>query len=397
MNTTQPLRILQMIEPGCDGAFHHVNDLVGFLLAAGQKVSLVYSSVRPSDRLFELVERVASAGGQVMDMQVGNRPCLGDFRVLKKLLPLIRTGKFDVVHVHCFKAGFLGRVAAFRCQVPCLYTPHGYPSAKGYSGKLQAQVVRTFEKVLRHRAFSIHVSEAEMTFARTVLGLNPNKQCVIHNGINLDVFCAADVDRKRRLRAKLGIPEDRILLGTVGRLCAEKDPVTLYRSFARFRCACPNVHFCHLGRGELRSDVDAVVREQSLENDVTRIDYSRDPVEFYQCLDVFVLTSVTEGLPISVIEAMACNLPMILSDIPGTRLFKQLGLTSAWYCQPQSPDEFAAAMQQWHGLHSSAAPPNHRQAVEQHFSAATNYRKILDLYRRLCRPVETSRIHGLVL
>ncbi len=103
-------RVLQVVEPGVDGVFRHVEGLVDYLHARDVSVDLAFSSRRGSDRLTRLVERVRERGGEALDLQVGNAPEPGDLAAVLSLVRAIRRRKPSVIHAHSSKAGALVRM-----------------------------------------------------------------------------------------------------------------------------------------------------------------------------------------------------------------------------------------------------------------------------------------------
>ena len=115
---------------------------------------------------------------------------------------------------------------------------------------------------------------------------------------------------------------------------------------------------------------------------MTWIDYLRDPVNFYQAVDGFILSSRYEGLSLAVLEALSADLPLILSDAPGNRDFAALGLSHFWSARPESPEAFSAAIMAWSGEMRRARPSNHRKIALVSFSSRAQFGAIEAEYRR---------------
>ena len=123
-------------------------------------------------------------------------------------------------------------------------------------------------------------------------------------------------------------PEDALVLGTVARYSAQKEPLVLYRALLKALDRLPALHFAHLGAGELSADVDAILEDApaSLRDRIHRTHRLEDTAAFYQTLDGFVLASRYEGLALSALEAASTGLPMILSRCPGNEEFLNTGM-----------------------------------------------------------------------
>jgi glycosyltransferase involved in cell wall biosynthesis len=381
------LPVLQVFEPGVDGAFRHVEKLVEFLIEHHYQVSVVYSSARSSDRLFELVDKVRASGGSATDIRVSNRPTMKDLHGLYILIKLLRSRKFEVVHAHSSKAGVLARVASRLADVPCIYTPHAY-FGMGSEAGMRAASYMAVERWLRNFAHTINVSNEELAFARDRLQVNPRMQSLIHNGVDFSRFVPGDLQRRVALRQKLDIPQDALVLGTVARFSSQKNPQLLYRTFARVAALQPEIYLAHLGNGELRGEIEQMVEAMGLRHRVRFIDYLADPESFYCALDGFILTSRYEGLPLSVLEALACNLPTILTDVPGNRTFQEFPLDQIWYGNDE--ESLAPAIESWHHAAQREQPPNHRDVARTQFSADACFERITALYSQARNRVRQS-------
>lgn len=374
------MRILLASEPGVDGVLRHVEGLTGFLLRAGYVVDLAYSSIRGSDRLTRLAARVVEAGGLSTDLRVGSRPGVGDLGALVRLRHLMKRGSPDVLHGHSSKAGALLRtLRLLGNRRPTFYTPHAY-YGMGRHSAAATLVFNSIERALEPLSHTINLSEGEARFAREVLRTPTSRQTLIHNGVNPELFRPADPGLRADLRRRAGIPDGALVLGTVGRFSPQKDPVTLYGAFAMAAARIPNLVLYHLGAGELEAEALAIPRAAGVANRVFHVRYLSEPVAFYQCLDGFVLASIYEGFAYCILEAMACNLPMILSTAPGNEAFFQLGLTHCWQVPPRRHGDFAAAIEHWASQGLRGNPCNHRAVACERFSEEVCFSRVLALY-----------------
>jgi glycosyltransferase involved in cell wall biosynthesis len=188
---------------------------------------------------------------------------------------------------------------------------------------------------------------------------------------------------KRRLRAKLGLPEDTLILGCIGRSSEQKDPLTLYRAFAQ--AAERPIALLHVGKGELDDTLTNLVHELGIAGRVFRFAYTATPADFYRVIDGFILTSRYEGFSLALLEAMAMNLPVIHSDAPGNRDLLMYPLSHRWSAAPGNVDAFAHCIMTWHDRMSASDPDtiNHRQIARARFDVRNSYGAVLQLYRSL--------------
>lgn len=374
----RPLRILQVSEPAFGGVLRHVDGLVSFLLGQGHFVALAYSSVRTSSRLDPLLERIERSRGKAYDLGVGNAPCLADLKALWRLLEIIRQEKIEIVHSHSSKAGALGRMAARISGKPCLYTPNAYYGLAPENPR-KAWVFNTIERALARIGLTVNVSPEEAEFARKTLRVDASHQVLLPNAVDCSVFRPASPDQRREARRQLGLPAQARILGSLGRLSYQKDPLTLIESFRLFAAQAPEAVLCHVGEGELEGECERAL-DESLAGKVVRIPYLQDPLPFYHALDGFVLTSRYEGLPFSALEALACNLPLILSDAPGHQLFRSLQLDRLGYAGVEDRGGFARQFEIWRQNLDAPLSMVHRQVAEQRFSLQRRCERVQQLY-----------------
>ncbi len=370
------MRVVHVMEPGFGGVLRHVEGLVASQLAAGHQVSLAYSTVRTSPRLWDLIETVRRAGGGLCDLRVGNAPGWRDLAAAHQLRKLICQQSADIVHAHSSKAGALARLTARSCRCPCLYTPNAY-YGMGRRG-LRSQFFNAIERVLSRLAVTVNVSPEEIDFARRHLGVPAHLQRLVPNGVDTSYFEPATPAQKLAARQALGLPPDAPVLGSLGRLSYQKNPEVLYRSFALFVRRHPRARLLHLGEGELEGVLTAILQSEDLGEKVRRVEGLADPRPFYHALDGFALTSRFEGLPISALEALACDLPLVLTDAPGNRLFGTLGLNRLTYVPVGDVEGVARGFESW--LEGQDTPPNHRQVCQSRLSLEQTCAQVLALY-----------------
>jgi len=389
------MKVLLVSEPGENGVFRHVEELSDFLLQEGHSVGLAYSDVRGSDRLFSLVQKVTNAGGMAVNLAVGNRPQFGDLKALGALRRLYRDFKPDVVHAHSAKAGGLVRLLKrFGATPQVFYTPHAYFGL----GRRSSTYVRFFTAIERYLApgtITINLSADEADYGRSVLHLPPASQLLIPNGVNTSHFTPGTPADRQTLRAELQIPPDAVVIGSLGRFSFQKDPMTLHRAFRACAELMPDLYLVHVGTGDMRDEVQRYTKTHGYDHRVVWIDYLRDPVPFYRVIDCFMLTSRYEGLSFAVLEAMATNLPLILSDAPGNRGFSTLGLSHFWTARVEYPETFASAITSWYDDRSRGRPCNHEEVAVTRFSRRTQFASIEAAYAEACgqksgRPVSNA-------
>lgn len=134
-----------------------------------------------------------------------------------------------------------------------------------------------------------------------------------------DVFALHDPAARAFLRAELGVQEGEILFGHVGRFCEQKNHAGLLRIFAGVSRRMPNARLVLIGTGELVDSTRALAQELNLSDRVIFAGVRKDMAALYHAMDVFLLPSLFEGLPVVLVEAQAAGLPLLCGRYGGPR------------------------------------------------------------------------------
>lgn len=380
------MTVLIVSEPGKDGVFRFVEALIHYLVDHAVQVHFAYSDRRSCEQLGALVAYIRSHGGLTLNLSVGNQPSLSDVPALRALRNFARSIQPDVIHSHSSKAGALARaLSLFGVRASQVYQPHAYSGMKPEASRL-GWLYEGVERLLGRCGVTLNVSSDEQSYARRKLHLSRERTVQIANGVDTAHFHPPSSARKRLLRRRFGLPETALVLGSLGRAAPQKDPMTLYRAFARILQRHPHVVLFHLGCGELDVALDVFIAEGKIGHRIVRLRELGTPVDFYQAIDGFILTSLYEGMSLAALEAMSCDLPLILSDAPGNHDFIELPLTHLWTAPPGNVDLFAKAISGWVQSYDRYTPrkaSNHRAIALERFDSQRNLSRVLELYSRL--------------
>jgi len=378
--------ILVVSEPGVDGVFRYVEGLVHHLLSRGVVVHLAYSDIRAGEGLPRLVSRVEGEGGRTLNLRVGNRPALDDLRALLALRGFVRETRPDLVHCHSAKAGALARALPFVgvLGLPLLYQPHAYIGMRPARGRLDF-AYDAVERLLGRWSTTVTCSYDEQRYALHHLRIAPPRAPIIANGVDTARFVPATPARRRELRAAFGLPADALVLGSMCRSSAQKDPLTLYRAFALAARRDPRLVLFHVGQGELDPELDRVVRESGVADRIVRRPSLSTPADFYQAIDGFALASRYEGFSLALLEALSSDLPLILSEAPGNGDLLHRPLSHLWHAPIGDVTAFSVAISDWAGERGapSRAPCNHRDIARESYDQARAFARVVSLYQRL--------------
>ncbi len=240
-----------------------------------------------------------------------------DMRAYRDLVRRLREYAPDVVHTHGSKAGILGRLAAARAGVPViLHTVHGW-GHHDYMSSVSRQVYITLERrAARRSSRIIAVSQANLQRGlRDGIG-TPEQYTVIPACIDIAKYRDVSVDATA-LRRELGIDAEAPVVGTVSRLAPQKCPEDFVEVAARVHARCPAVRFVFVGGGPMRAPFEEAIRRANLQEVILNLGYRHDVPALLRVFDVFLLTSLWEGLPMVFPQAMCAGLPIVATRVDG--------------------------------------------------------------------------------
>ena len=227
--------------------------------------------------------------------------------LILRLARWLRSHKIELVHTHNRMALIYGAPAGKLARAAVVHTKHGNNPQGGtrlIAGNLAGRCVDAF----------VAVSAETAAFARKRSEVDDRKLMVIPNGIELGRFHPAP-EARVRLRKQLGIDAGAWVIGTVGRIAAEKNQALLVRAMAPL--LGPATRLVIAGDGPLMPDLTALVGSLNTARYIHLLGARRDVPELLNAMDTFVLSSDTEGLPLVVLEAMATALPVLSTRVGG--------------------------------------------------------------------------------
>jgi glycosyltransferase involved in cell wall biosynthesis len=253
---------------------------------------------------------------------------LNDLAALWRLFRLFRQWKPDIVHTHMAKAGTLGRLAAIFHNLSSaggqrarlVHTYHGHVF-EGYFGSVTSRLVMAVERWLGWRTDAVIVISPQIRDdVLTVFRVGrPERTHLIPLGFDLDRFFAIDEGARARARAALSLPPEAVVVATVGRLTAIKQPSLFLEIASALAETNKHVVFLIVGDGELRPALEQQAAAAGLAARARFLGWRSDLEVVYGATDIFVLTSRSEGTPVALIEAMASGVAVVSTDVGGVR------------------------------------------------------------------------------
>lgn len=262
-----------------------------------------------------------------------------DLHVLFQLIGLIRRERFTIVHSHSSKAGVLGRLAAWLCRTPVIvHTFHGF-SFHGFMSPARRRAYLFMERFVR--PITDHVFAVAPAIAREAVEerlARPGAISVVPSAVELHRIPQEPDDT---VRDELGIPRDVSLVGTVGRLDFQKAPLDFVRMASLVAGSRSGVRFVMVGDGSLEDAAHEEARRLGV--DITFTGFREDAVRIASAFDVFVISSLYEGLGRSLTEALASGRPVVASAVNGVPDLVQPGITGL-LTSPGEPEALARSV-----------------------------------------------------
>jgi glycosyltransferase involved in cell wall biosynthesis len=275
-----------------------------------------YSSTILAPEDGSLFERAEDEGLQVVrlrEMGRGRRVYpWADLRAFRELGEHLRAGEFDVVHTHAGRAGALGRVAAHRlggCAI--VHTFHGFPFNEFQSWAVR-RALQSIERRLG-RITDYFITDGTFVASEAIrLKVAPPEhiRAVISP---IDAVQAISARTRQDARLLLGIDDSARVIGTAARLAVQKAPLDMVKAIA----ALPqtDVFMVWLGDGDLRAETERLIDKEGLGDRFLLLGDRDDVSRLLPAFDVFAMSSLWDGLPCSVVEAMTCGIPVVATAV----------------------------------------------------------------------------------
>jgi glycosyltransferase involved in cell wall biosynthesis len=302
-----------VLQPQDGGVAAHVLQLAAGLRRRGWDVEVA----TPASSA--IVEPLAEAGVPVHPLEIDREPGRSDLAAARMLRALDRTRRYGIVHGHSSKAGALVR-AALPDRRRLLYTPHCFAFAARFGGSKQLAYRAIEQAAVPRTGAIVAVCEWERAQAERLLGAAP---LVRHIEYGVSACDGADPDPELVM-----FKGDRPLAGMVSVLRPQKDPLLAVRAVARLAAAgeLPG-RFAIVGNGPIEGEVRAEIDRLGVEQHVRWFPYRGTVDPYLAALDLFVLPSAWEALPLSLLEAMSCGLPILATAVGGTQQAVEDGVT----------------------------------------------------------------------
>jgi len=307
-----------------------------------------------------------------------------------KLLFILRNEKPHLIHTHGKGPGLYGRIIGRILNIPVVHTFHGFHYEDLPPFTRFIHLAADFFLTLI-TAQHIFVSRGEKNRARAIKLLDEDNSTIIHNGVDLEYIHNLSVCRKTVLKsAGCADWENNKLLGTISRLSPEKGILNLLSAFSIAVKEVPNLKLIIVG-GYPEEHVDYYhkaqnfIQKENLTQHVRILGYRRDALEILKSIDYYISSSLSEGLPISMLEAWAAEIPTIATEITGNKDILRNSVFGV-LTQPDSPQSLSKGIVKMVCLAQKERDILTRNAlnrIKKHFSIEEMGQKTTTLYNEV--------------
>lgn len=290
---------------------------IELLKKMGFKVTVATNFEQPGNltqqKVDELIDYFDANNIKYIQVAMDRLPfTLNNLKVLRKLSQLIQANNYDIIHCQSPVGGVLTRIAARKRKKSVIYTAHGFHFFKG-SSKLNWLIYYPIENLLSNYTNTLITINKE-DYKRS-LNFRAKKKVYLP-GVGIDTNKVTDINvDKEQYREELGLGPKNFVLLSVGELNENKNHRVILEAMANMKL--PYVHYLICGMGALKEELLELSLNLNISNRVHFLGFRTDVISLMKISDIFVFPSIREGLPFSLMEAMASGLPAIVSDIRG--------------------------------------------------------------------------------
>jgi len=309
---------------------------------------------------------------------------------LVRLINILRKERPALIHTHGKGPGLYGRCIGKLLNIPIIHTFHGF-HYEALSTLTQWLHLLTEQLLALMTSQHIFVSMGEKKRAQVIKFLDEENSTIIHNGVDYKYIQNLDIDRKAILKlVNCEDWEQNKVLGTISRFSPEKGILDLLSGFAQIRQSEPNLKLIIVGgypeeHKNYYLKAKALIEREHLTEHVRILGYRQDALKILKCMNFYISPSLSEGLPINLLEAFAAGVPVIATEIPGNKDVLR-NSTFGVLSDPGSPKSLARGIRKMLALSERERDiivQNAFNRVKDNFSVATMTDETFRLYRQV--------------
>jgi glycosyltransferase involved in cell wall biosynthesis len=305
--------------------------------------------------------------------------------IVQQLVGYFRQHDIDILHTHKYKDNILGAVSSVYHGISRrVRTIHGFPEPFNGLPALRMSVYQLIDSLI-NRAFADHILAVSLDLRQHLIKrLGTEKVSCVHNAIDIDQIRRRV--RRTDLEKELGLTRDDFVIGTMGRLTPVKGMDCFLRAARMIKGKGRDVKFIIAGDGPLNGSLQALARECKVEKDVLFLGHRTDAYDLLGLMHLFVLPSLSEGIPMVLLEALALARPVVATRVGGIPEVIEHGVSGLLI----APGREAEIAQSCLGLMDNyefarGLGRAGRRRVEEHFSASAMAAEVAQVYRALVR------------
>lgn len=374
-------KILIAMEGVLGGTLRHLDYLLRFADPARWDIHLAVSS-RRAPHVKADFRRWSDAGWTVHEIPMCREISpMRDLRAFRSVLSLCRSEHFDLIHTHCAKAGFLGRLAGRLVGTRTVHTAHVFPFSH-----MGAEPVRDTYLALERLAARWTDRFIVLSHYQQNLLLDAGLAPVDHSDIIANGIVMADFQGppRRKARRQLGLPEDAPIVLFAGRFRPQKGLDTLLKAACQLRASSDPPRIVIVGEGPGARWLEQQIASHDLTNIVMNRGFTEQMALYYAASDLLVMPSRAEGMPYVALEAQAAGRPVAASLVSGMEEFVEHGRTGFLFPR-DNPDTLAGVLQTASSNRDKLARMGRRarERYPEKWQAHHMSRKTFRLYRHL--------------
>lgn len=303
--------------PSMIGQFNMDN--IQILLGMGYKVDVACDfsdmSVWPKAKVMSLKKQMEESGVLCLQVDFSRSPLSikRHLNAYKKIVRLLKENDYEFIHTHTPIASAIARLAAKKTHTKVIYTAHGFHFYHGAPLKNWVLFYPIEKHLSRYTDILITINKEDYNRAKEKF---KSSQIFYVPGIGVDIekinMCCVDIEHKR---TELGLKENDIMLLSVGELSERKNHEAVIRALNVLNN--DKIKYFIVGKGQLKEYLENLISDMNLQNQVTLLGFRTDVLELCKSADIFIFPSLQEGLPVALMEAMACKTIVLCSAIRG--------------------------------------------------------------------------------
>ena len=340
-----------------------------------KKIETVVVSIIP---IAEIGKKIQNSGIRVLSL---NAKFKYNPFIFFKLISILKKEKPQILHSFLFHSILLGRIVGRICKVPIIISSIHSEYIGGFLRNRLLQITDSLDDVV-----TIVSQKASETMLKSKTA-SANKLLVIYNGIDLNKFIFQDKKTREEIRKELNLKKDDKVLISIGRLFKAKGYPYLIEAIKILKSKYPDIKLLIIGEGEEKNKLETQTRELNLEKNKYFLGRKENVSNCLNASDIFILASLWEGFGLAIVEAMACGLPVITTNVGGIPEIIQDKI-SGLLVDPKDSEILAQKIDYLLNLDADSRERlilKGRKIVEQKFSLEKMITKYEELYYKLLK------------